>query len=122
MAIEKVDNRGRHLVRPKYHFSRDLHHRAYLLGYPGPQTAMFFEYHAQGKNLNQVGESLGITGMAVRAHLVKMGFPLRRRGGNHINPGIRTVDSFLIKCRMCRKLFTARSWVVVLGEMKGHRC
>ena len=109
-------------LSPRYHFPRELHHRARLLGYPGPQTAMFFEYHVQGKNLNQVGESLGITGMAVRAHLVKMGFPLRRRGGNYVNPSIRRADEFIGQCRRCDIGIVGITWRDFIKSMKGHRC
>ncbi|MDP2643789.1 MAG: hypothetical protein Q8P24_02510 [Desulfobacterales bacterium] len=78
--------------------------------------------YQRGKTLAQVGLSLGISGPAVRKHLIRMGIPMRRRGGNFINPGIRTVGSFLIECRACRKEFTGGSWMAVLAELKGHRC
>uniref|UniRef100_A0A6M3LMK4 Uncharacterized protein n=1 Tax=viral metagenome TaxID=1070528 RepID=A0A6M3LMK4_9ZZZZ len=103
------------------HYYTDLVKAARVYGYPGPSTLEFFEFH-NGKTTPEIGRMLGICDVTVRNHLRQFGVPMRRPGGNHVNPGIRTVENFDIKCKSCRLKFDGRTWAKLLKKLKNHQC
>ena len=109
----------------QWKFSRDIHRLARQAGYPEPESLLFFEYHVHGLSMREAGDMLGITGPAVRARLLKwvpLGWKFRPRGGNRVNPGLRSAADFGFRCDVCDRTFKGTCWNHIIKEMQNHEC